>query len=288
MLPAIDVLEGRVVRLSQGRREAITLEGGDPVALARRYAAEGATRLHVVDLDGAFDGSPTPGLLARIASAGVPVQVGGGYRTLDAVATALDAGADRVMVGTAALVPGFLEEAAERFPEALVVAIDVRDGVVAVDGWTRGSDVGAPELAARCVSAGARRLLVTSTARDGSLAGPDLALLSAVLPLGLPVVAAGGVASIDDLLALRDLGCEGAVAGSAARLPPLLRRARVWPPRSCGRDHRAETESDAKGPIAASCASRMNLMLRGSNPISRAATASMATWSALARMMFFA
>lgn len=215
MLPAIDVLEGRVVRLSQGRREAITLEGGDPVALARRYAAEGATRLHVVDLDGAFDGSPTPGLLARIASAGVPVQVGGGYRTLDAVATALDAGADRVMVGTAALVPGFLEEAAERFPEALVVAIDVRDGVVAVDGWTRGSDVGAPELAARCVSAGARRLLVTSTARDGSLAGPDLALLSAVLPLGLPVVAAGGVASIDDLLALRDLGCEGAVAGSA-------------------------------------------------------------------------
>ena len=215
MLPAIDVLEGRVVRLSQGRREAITLEGGDPVALARRYAAEGATRLHVVDLDGAFDGSPTPGLLARIASAGVPVQVGGGYRSLDAVATALDAGADRVMVGTAALVPGFLEEAAERFPEALVVAIDVRDGVVAVDGWTRGSDVGAPELAARCVSAGARRLLVTSTARDGSLAGPDLALLSAVLPLGLPVVAAGGVASIDDLLALRDLGCEGAVAGSA-------------------------------------------------------------------------
>ena len=215
MLPAIDVLEGRVVRLSQGRREAITLEGGDPVALARRYAAEGATRLHVVDLDGAFDGSPTPGLLGRIASAGVPVQVGGGYRTLDAVATALDAGADRVMVGTAALVPGFLEEAAERFPEALVVAIDVRDGVVAVDGWTRGSDVGAPELAARCVSAGARRLLVTSTARDGSLAGPDLALLSAVLPLGLPVVAAGGVASIDDLLALRDLGGEGAVAGSA-------------------------------------------------------------------------
>lgn len=216
MLPAIDVLEGRVVRLSQGRREAITLEGGDPVALARRYAAEGATRLHVVDLDGAFDGSPTPGLLGRIASAaGVPVQVGGGYRTLDAVATALDAGADRVMVGTAALVPGFLEEAAERFPEALVVAIDVRDGVVAVDGWTRGSDVGAPELAARCVASGARRLLVTSTARDGSLAGPDLALLSAVLPMGLPVVAAGGVASIEDLLALRDLGCEGAVAGSA-------------------------------------------------------------------------
>ena len=216
MLPAIDVLEGRVVRLSQGRRETITLEGGDPVALARRYAAEGAPRLHVVDLDGAFDGSPTPGLLGRLASAaGIPVQIGGGYRTVDAIATAVAAGADRVMVGTAALAPGFLDEAAARFGEALVVAIDVREGVVAVDGWTRGSDVAARELAERCAASGARRLLVTSTARDGSLAGPDLALLSEVLPVGLPVVAAGGIASIDDLLALRALGCEGAVAGSA-------------------------------------------------------------------------
>ena len=216
MLPAIDVLGGRVVRLSQGRREAVTIEGGDPVALARRYASEGATRLHLVDLDGAFDGAPTPGLLRRIVAAtALPVQVGGGLRTLDAVAAALDAGADRVMVGTSALAPGFLQAAAERFPEALVVAIDVRDGVVAVDGWTRATDVGARDLAAGCAAAGARRLLVTSTARDGSLSGPDLALLSEVVPVGLPVVAAGGVASIDDLLALREAGCEGAVAGSA-------------------------------------------------------------------------
>ncbi len=204
------------MRLSQGRREAVTLEGGDPVELARRYAAEGATRLHLVDLDGAFDGSPTPGLLGMIVSAtALPVQVGGGFRTLDAVAAALDAGADRVMVGTSALAPGFLQAAADRFAEALVVAIDVRDGVVAVDGWTRATDVGARDLAAGCAAAGARRLLVTSTARDGSLSGPDLPLLSEVLPVGLPVVAAGGVASIDDLLALREAGCEGAVAGSA-------------------------------------------------------------------------
>jgi phosphoribosylformimino-5-aminoimidazole carboxamide ribotide isomerase len=216
VIPAVDVLGGRVVRLSQGRREAVTLEGGDPVELARRYADERAVRLHVVDLDGAFDGVPSLGLLEAIAAAvELPVQVGGGYRTPEVIAAALAAGADRVMVGTAALRPGFLEEAAERFGDALVVAVDVRDGRVAVEGWTSSADVTAPELAARCAAAGARRLLVTSTARDGSLAGPDLGLLTDVLPAGLPVIAAGGVSSIDDLRALRDLGCEGAIAGSA-------------------------------------------------------------------------
>jgi len=216
VIPAIDVLAGRVVRLSQGRREAVTLEGGDPVELARRYAGEGAARLHVVDLDGAFDGAPSLGLLEGIASAvALPVQVGGGYRSIAAIEAALSAGADRVMVGTAALDPGFLEEAAAHFAESLVVAVDVRDGRVAVEGWTSSADVTAAELAARCASSGARRLLVTSTARDGSLAGPDLGLLAEVLPARLPVIAAGGVASLDDLRALRELGCEGAIAGSA-------------------------------------------------------------------------
>jgi phosphoribosylformimino-5-aminoimidazole carboxamide ribotide isomerase len=216
VIPAIDVLDGRVVRLSQGRREAVTLEGGDPLELARRFAAEGATRLHLVDLDGAFEGTPTLALLERLASAaGVPIQVGGGYRTLAAVERALETGADRVMVGTAALAPGFLEDAAPRFRDALVVAIDVRDGRVAIEGWTASSETTAAELATRCAASGARRLLVTSTARDGSLAGPDLPLLAEVLPAGLPVMAAGGVSSLDDLRALRDLGCEAAIAGSA-------------------------------------------------------------------------
>jgi phosphoribosylformimino-5-aminoimidazole carboxamide ribotide isomerase len=216
VIPAIDVLRGRVVRLSQGRREAVTLEGGDPVELARWYAADGAARLHVVDLDGAFDGVPSRGLLEGIASAvDLPIQVGGGYRSSAAIEAALAAGADRVMVGTAVLEPGFLEEAAERFADALVVAVDVRDGRVAVEGWTSSTDVTASDLATRCASSGARRLLVTSTTRDGSLAGPDLALLSEVLPVGLPVIAAGGVASLDDLRALRDIGCEAAIAGSA-------------------------------------------------------------------------
>jgi phosphoribosylformimino-5-aminoimidazole carboxamide ribotide isomerase len=216
VIPAIDVLEGRAVRLSQGRRESVTIEGGDPVELARRFAAEGATRLHLVDLDGAFSGEPTLGLVEQVASAGgLPLQVGGGYRSVDAVASALAAGATRVMIGTAALSPGFLEEAVTRFGEGLVVAIDVRDGKVAVDGWTRASALTAAELGRRCADAAAARLLVTAAARDGSLAGPDLDLLAQVLPCRLPVVAAGGIASTADLVALRDIGCEAAVAGSA-------------------------------------------------------------------------
>jgi phosphoribosylformimino-5-aminoimidazole carboxamide ribotide isomerase len=216
VLPAIDVLDGRVVRLSEGRRDAVTLEGGDPAALARRYRDEGAARLHVVDLDGAFDGSPTPTLLERLAAAGgLPIQVGGGYRTLEAIEAALAAGADRVMVGTAALDRAFLEQGVERFGDALVVAVDVRDGMVAASGWTETSAVPATEHAARCAAAGVARLLVTSTHRDGSLAGPDLELLGSIAAVGLPVVAAGGIASLADLIAVRDLGCEGAIAGSA-------------------------------------------------------------------------
>ena len=216
VIPAIDVLEGRVVRLSQGRREAVTLEAGDPVALAERYAAEGARWLHVVDLDGAFAGAPTVDLLRRIASVSpLPVQIGGGYRTLDSIDAALASGAARVMVGTAALDPTFLDDAVGRFGEALVVAVDVRDGLIATEGWTRTSNVSASGLAARCENHGVSRLLVTSTARDGSLAGPDLSLLAEVVAIGIPTMAAGGIASLDDLAAVREIGCEAAIAGSA-------------------------------------------------------------------------
>ncbi len=169
--PAIDVLEGRCVRLRHGEREHVTVEGGDPAAAARRFAAEGATLIHLVDLDGAFSGAPTGGLVARVAAAAapVPLQVGGGLRSADAVEAALAAGAARVLVGTAAL-----------------------------------------------SSSGVRRLVVTSTRRDGSLEGPDLELLRQVMGAGgLPVLAAGGIATLDDLRRLRELGCEGAIVGSA-------------------------------------------------------------------------
>ncbi len=216
VIPAIDVLEGRAVRLRGGRREEITLEGGDPLELARAFAASGAARLHLVDLDGAFSGVPTTGLLERLLPVGLPIQVGGGYRTIDAVAAAFAAGAERVMLGTAALDPAIREQAISRFgAERLVVAIDARDGRVAVDGWVRTSETAPAQLARDAAASGAARFLVTSALRDGSLEGPDLPLLRDVLAVGLPVLAAGGVASVDDLVALRELGCEGAVAGSA-------------------------------------------------------------------------
>ena len=217
--PAIDVLEGRAVRLSEGRRERVTIKAGDPVALAARWAAEGASWLHLVDLDGAFSSSPSTELVRRVAAAGVQVQVGGGYRSVGAIEAGLAAGATRVVVGTAALSPAFLDEAAARFGEALVVAIDARDGRVEVAGWTKPTDVSPSELARRCAQAGVGRLLVTSTGRDGSLAGPDLELLGQVLEASsLPVLAAGGISSLDDLRAVRELGCEGAVAGTALLL----------------------------------------------------------------------
>src|SRR5581483_2607747 len=208
VLPALDVLDGRCVRLAGGDPRRVTIEGGDPTEAARRFAGEGARYLHLVDLDGAFAGSPTPGLVERVATAagGVPVQVGGGYRTPGAVEAALAAGAARVVVGTAALSPSFLAEAAKRFGERLVVA----------EGWTRSSGLAPAELARACAAAGVRRLLVTSASRDGSLAGPDLALLESVVgSSGLPVLAAGGIASLADLDAIRAAGCEGAVLGSA-------------------------------------------------------------------------
>ena len=213
VIPAIDVLEGRCVRLSEGRREHVTIEGGEPEAAAARFAAEGARWLHLVDLDGAFSGRPTPGLVERVATAGIPVQAGGGLRDADAVRAALEAGAARAMVGTAALTG--VRGLAERFGDQLVVAVDARNGKVVTDGWVAESELTAGELARRCAGEGVRRLLVTSTRRDGSLAGPDLPLLDDVLAAGLPVLAAGGIASLDDLAALRNLGCEGAVVGSA-------------------------------------------------------------------------
>ena len=126
-------------------------EGGDPVAAATWFAGDGASWLHLVDLDGAFSGQPSPQLVARVAGAtGLPVQAGGGYRTPEAIASALDAGAARVLVGTAALDPSFLAHVAPRFGEQLAVAVDVRDGLVAVEGWARASELTATELAGRC------------------------------------------------------------------------------------------------------------------------------------------
>ena len=128
----------------------MTVEGGDPVAAAQRFTAEGASWLHVVDLDGAFSGAPDLGLVSRIAAVGLPVQVGGGYRTLTSIEAALAAGAARVLVGTAALEDEFLSAAASRFGDGVIVAIDSRQGTVRVNGWTRSAELTPPELAGKC------------------------------------------------------------------------------------------------------------------------------------------
>src|SRR5690349_18851611 len=156
VIPAIDVLEGRCVRLAGGDRARVTIEGGDPAEAARRFAGEGAQLLHLIDLDGAFSGTATSGLVERVARAakGTHVQVGGGYRTIEAIDGALEAGAVRVMVGTAALDARFVREAAMRFGERLLVAVDARDGLVVAEGWSRTSAVQASELARSCADAG--------------------------------------------------------------------------------------------------------------------------------------
>lgn len=215
IIPAVDVLDGRAVRLDRGRRDRVTVDAGDPVKLARRWADDGASRIHLVDLDGAFSGRSDRGLLARIVAVGLPVQIGGGLRTLDDADAALAGGADRVIIGTAALDRNLVSAAAARFGDSLVVAVDVRDGRVAVEGWSRTATLAPLQLALHCAGAGVPRLLVTSTRRDGTLAGPDLELLDAVAGAGVPLLAAGGIGTIEDVVAVRDAGCQGVVVGSA-------------------------------------------------------------------------
>jgi len=210
------VLEGRAVRLEQGDFGRVTREVGDPVALTRRFAAARPPYLHAVALDAARDGV-VPLELARqlVAAAGpVPLQFGGGVR-LPADATALaEAGVARVIVGTAALEQG-PERYVEGLGEHLVVAVDVAHGAVRTHGWTRGGS-SADDFVDRCRTAGVARILCTAVDRDGTLAGPDLTLLEAVVArFGGPVLAAGGIRSHADLAALERIGIEGAVVGRA-------------------------------------------------------------------------
>ena len=182
-------------------------------------ATEGAPRLHVVDLDGAVRRAPHARArrALRWRRRASRSQIGGGYRTPRDDRDSIGAAPGLAVHGRQrpALDRIFLDRAVAQFGDALIVAVDVRDGMVAASGWTETSATPAVEHAARCAEVGVARLLVTSTHRDGSLAGPDLDLLATVAAVGLPVIAAGGVASLADLVAVRDLGCEGAIAGSA-------------------------------------------------------------------------
>jgi phosphoribosylformimino-5-aminoimidazole carboxamide ribotide isomerase len=219
LIPAVDILGGEAVRLERGTFDRVRVRAGDPVELARRFAAARPPWLHVVDLEAARSGGVRPGRVAEIAAAvePVPIQASGGVRSpADALALA-EAGASRVVVGTAAFSgPGALAPYVEALGGRLVVAIDVRAGRVAVAGWERSSGLGVDEAVARCVEAGVARLLCTAIERDGTLTGPDLGLLSRARECsGLPVLAAGGVRSQEDLNTLAGIGLEGAVVGRA-------------------------------------------------------------------------
>jgi phosphoribosylformimino-5-aminoimidazole carboxamide ribotide isomerase len=223
LIPAIDLLGGRCVRLAQGRYEQATVYGNDPAAVAARFASYSLRRLHVVDLDGARAGAPANGGAIRAIAAaakGVPVQVGGGMRSLAHLEERLALGADRVVLGTSALRdPSFVRDAARRHPGRVAVGIDAREGRVAVAGWLESSDVAAVDLARRFEDAGVAAIVYTDIARDGMGTGPNLEQTAALAEaVAIPVVASGGVGSEDDVrrsCALAGRGVAGLIVGRA-------------------------------------------------------------------------
>jgi phosphoribosylformimino-5-aminoimidazole carboxamide ribotide isomerase len=221
VLPAIDVRGGNVVRLREGDFARETVYGANPIATAQEFAAQGADWLHIVDLDGARgEGRQEAVIRAIVAAVGhVHCQVAGGLRSREAVAGMLSAGAERVVVGTAALSdPGFASRAViDHGADRIVGALDVRDSEAVGEGWRAGA-VGRPALEAlhSLADAGIERFAVTAIARDGQMAGPDLRMLGTMVAAGRgAVVASGGIASIADLRAVRDIGCAGAIIGRA-------------------------------------------------------------------------
>ncbi|MGC9526094.1 MAG: 1-(5-phosphoribosyl)-5-[(5-phosphoribosylamino)methylideneamino]imidazole-4-carboxamide isomerase [Limnospira sp.] len=222
VIPAIDLLEGRCVRLYQGDYDRSETFNEDPVAVAREWVAQGATRLHLVDLDGAKRGEPTNheaiGAIARAVE--VPVQVGGGLRSRETVAALFDLGVERAILGTVAVEnPQLVAELCREFPGRIAVGIDARNGKVATRGWLETSEVEATDLAHRMAQLGVAAIIYTDIHRDGTLQGPNKDALREVAEIvSIPVIASGGVSSITDLLgllALEPLGVTGVIVGRA-------------------------------------------------------------------------
>lgn len=219
VVPAVDLLGTEAVRLEQGDYDRVKVRAGDPASLVARFASAGPRLIHVVDLDGARTGRIRPALVATLVAAakGVPVQASGGIRSLADAESLLAAGASRVVVGTAAFAgSGALQCFASALGERLVVALDARAGRLAVSGWERDGGISVDDAAAHCALAGVERLQCTAVERDGTMAGPDLDLLVRVKERsGLPVLAAGGIRSVEDIDALAAIGLEGAIVGRA-------------------------------------------------------------------------
>jgi phosphoribosylformimino-5-aminoimidazole carboxamide ribotide isomerase len=206
VVPAIDVRGGKVVRLKQGRLQDEQVYGKDPVAAARRFQDEGALRLHVVDLDAAIEGRPQPDVIEAIMGAvSIPVEVGGGLRTLENAMRYIQRGAQRVIFGTAVVSdPGVVQEALLEFPEAVAVALDARNGRVTVGGWKEVTTVQAVALAERVKGWGVKRIQYTDVVRDGTLLGPNVEATAELARVsGLQITAAGGISTLEDITRLR-------------------------------------------------------------------------------------
>jgi phosphoribosylformimino-5-aminoimidazole carboxamide ribotide isomerase len=219
ILPAIDLRGGQCVRLRQGDFQQETVFGSDPAAMARRWVREGAEILHIVDLDGAREGKPTngAGIRAIVAASGVPCQLGGGLRSQQDIAEALSWGVERVVIGTKALqAPGWLEEMARRFPDKIVLGLDARDGRVATHGWLDVSEQSALDLAGTLSHLPLAALVYTDISRDGMLEGANVrAMADMCAATGLPVIASGGVTTMEDIRQLAALPLAGCIVGRA-------------------------------------------------------------------------
>ncbi len=219
VIPAIDLREGRCVRLFQGDFDQETSYSADPREVGERWKASGARRLHVVDLDGAQAGHPVQTDIVRaLCELGMPVQLGGGLRSIEHLEEAINAGVDRVILGTAAIDnPELLQESVDRFgSERIVLGVDARDGYVAVRGWKEVSTVSAVEIIEDALSAGIERVIYTDIDRDGTLTSPNFEETARVARIGPAIIASGGVARMDDLWHLsRIRNVEGAIVGRA-------------------------------------------------------------------------
>jgi phosphoribosylformimino-5-aminoimidazole carboxamide ribotide isomerase len=220
-IPAIDLLEGKAVRLAKGDRERVTVYSDQPAKLAESFCEQGAERLHCVDLNGAFGEQRQLELIRSIheitSARGAKLQVGGGIRDIAAAEALLEAGVDAVVIGTLAIRdPDAVEALCHKYPQRIVVAIDARDGQVAVAGWTEVSELSALELAKRAEAWGAAALLFTDVARDGMQGGAAVQATADIqAAIKIPVIASGGVGSLDDLDDLRKSGAHSVVLGRA-------------------------------------------------------------------------
>ena len=223
ILPAIDLKDGKCVRLRQGRADDVTVYGDDPAAQAKDWAEQGGEELHVVDLDGAFAGTPRHAeVIARIIQAfGGPVEVGGGLRTPEALSAVIEAGAARAIIGSAALDdPEFLMQAVELYGDKIAVGIDARGGLVQTKGWVETSRTKATDLAAAVARMGVKTIIYTDTATDGMLGGPNLTQLAAICDAApeCQITASGGVSSpfdVENLKALERANLRAAIVGKA-------------------------------------------------------------------------